>query len=161
MLESLGARRVQRGVNEYSARHAWKNATADDFWKTLAETSGKPVDTIMRGFVTQPGAPLLEVSSTCEAGQQRVSIATRRFYTDPARLAAGSPERWTIPVCMRRPGEPVRCRARCWSHRQAVSFQGCAPWVLANAGGARLLPRAVRGGAGVGDWTCHGRPLAG
>jgi aminopeptidase N len=135
MLEQyLGPDVFQRGVNAYLERHAWKNATADDFWATLAATSGKPVDTIMRSFVTQPGAPLLDVLAVCEAGKERVSITQRRFFSDPGRLAAGSPERWTIPVCLRLADGTVRCELA-GPGPHDMRLDSCSPWIMANADG--------------------------
>jgi aminopeptidase N len=135
MLEQyLGPEVFQRAVNAYLERHAWKNASADDFCATLAATSGKPVDVIMRSFVTQPGAPLLEVSTQCEGGKERISIAQRRFFSDPARLAAGSSERWTIPVCLRLADGSSRCELVGPGPRE-ITLDACTPWVMANAEG--------------------------
>ena len=44
----------RKGVNAYLAKHSYGNATAEDFWTTIAQVSKKPVDKIMAGFVQQP-----------------------------------------------------------------------------------------------------------
>jgi aminopeptidase N len=130
----LGPETFQKAVNSYIEAHAYGNATAEDFWNRLKTASGKPVDTIMRSFVTQPGAPLLSVSAACANGRQQVTVAQQRFFADPARMAAGSPESWQIPVCFRGPAGAVRCELLS-GKTQVFTRDRCEPWVLAKAEG--------------------------
>jgi aminopeptidase N len=147
MLEQyLGPDVFRRGVNAYLERHAWANATAEDFWSALTEASGKPVDAIMRSFVTQPGTPLLSVSSACDGGRQRVTVSQRRFFTDPAKLEAGSAERWSIPVCFRRAGDAPQCELIDAEHK-VIELDGCRPWVVANAEGRGYYRTAYTDGS--------------
>ena len=70
MLEGyLGPETFRAGVNQYLKEHANGNATADDFWITLARVSKKPVDKIMPTFVKQAGVPLLTIKEEC-TGQE-------------------------------------------------------------------------------------------
>ncbi len=55
----LGDEAFRAGVHRYLQAHMYGNATAEDFWNTLKQSSGKPVDKIMGSLVTQPGEPLL------------------------------------------------------------------------------------------------------
>src|SRR3984893_11926678 len=64
----------QKGVNAYLEKHAYGNATAEDFWNQIAATSGKPVDKIMSGFIDQPGAPLVSVKSSCTGDVTKVTL---------------------------------------------------------------------------------------
>ena len=130
----LGPETFQKAVNAYIEAHAYANATAEDFWNSLKTASGKPVDTVMRSFVTQPGAPLLSVSAACANGRQQVTVTQQRFFADPARMAAGSPESWQIPVCFRGPVGAVRCELLS-GKTQMFTGDRCEPWVLANAEG--------------------------
>ena len=130
----LGEEAFRTAVNGYLERHAYANATAEDFWNALKGASGKPVDAVMRSFVTQPGAPLLTVAATCTAGRQQVTVTQGRFFSDPARMRAGSAERWQVPVCFRAAGGEPRCELL--SERQQVfSLDACGPWLVANADG--------------------------
>ena len=71
----------QKGVNEYLEKHAYGNATAEDFWNQIAATSGKPVDKIMSGFIDQPGAPLVSVKSSCSGDVTKVTFSQRSLFS--------------------------------------------------------------------------------
>ena len=48
MVESwVGAEAFRTGVNAYVERFKYGNARAEDFWDTLAKSTGKPVDRVM------------------------------------------------------------------------------------------------------------------
>jgi aminopeptidase N len=130
----LGPETFRSAVNAYLERHAYANATAEDFWTALKETSGKPVDRVMRTYVVQPGAPLLSLASACASGRQQITVTQQRFFTDPVRLRGGSPELWEVPVCFRTPGAEARCELLS-QKTHSFTFDRCAPWVVANAGG--------------------------
>jgi aminopeptidase N len=130
----LGPESFQKGVHDYLAKYANGNATAEDLWTELARVSGKPVDKVMASFVDQAGAPLVTVETRCEDGATLVTLTQQRFFADPARLAAGSPEVWTIPVLLRRAGDSGPARSELLTAKsQTFRLPGCAPWVLANA----------------------------
>ena len=131
----LGPEAFRKGVHDYLAKYANGNATAEDLWTELTRVSGQPVDKVMASFVDQAGAPLVTVETRCEEGATLVTLTQQRFFADPARLAAGSPEVWTIPVFLRRPGDSGPARSELLTARsQTFRLPGCAPWVLANAG---------------------------
>jgi aminopeptidase N len=130
----LGPETFRTAVNAYVERHAYGNATSEDFVNSLETTSGKPVGAVMRGFVTQAGAPLLSVSAACANGNQQITVTQRRFYADAARLGSTSPELWQIPVCFRAPGAEASCHLLT-GKTQVFTRGACAPWVFANADG--------------------------
>ena len=130
----VGPETFRAAVNAYLERHAYANATAEDFWTALKETSGKPVDRVMRSYVVQPGAPLLSLAGACASGRQQITVTQQRFFTDPERLRGGSPELWEVPVCIRTPGAEARCELLT-QKTQSFTLDKCAPWVVANAGG--------------------------
>ena len=130
----VGADVFRTGVSAYLKAHAYGTATAEDFWNAVTTASQKPVDRIMEGFVRQPGAPLLSIDTRCEGSHREVSIAQHRFYWDPARLDHPSPERWTIPVCLRTAGNEPEC-VLLTDEKQHFTLNGCSPWTFANAGG--------------------------
>src|SRR5215467_5074887 len=66
MIESYVSPEVfQRGVNTYLRKFQYGNATAEDFWATVSQASGRPVDRIMPTFVNLPGEPLIRVKTDC------------------------------------------------------------------------------------------------
>jgi aminopeptidase N len=130
----VGADDFRAGINAYLARHAYGNATSEDFWRAIAATSKKPVDRILPTFVNQPGVPLLDVTVSCAGGAARVTVKQQRFVIDPADNAANAGARWNIPVCRTSSAAPD---ASCTELRDAaadLSEAACPAWVFLNAG---------------------------
>jgi aminopeptidase N len=99
MLESyVGADTFKKGINAYLQAHAYGNATSEDFSKSIASSSGKPVERILPTFVNQPGVPLLDVSIACTGNQTTVTLKQQRFVIDAAHAESG---RWQIPICVK------------------------------------------------------------
>jgi len=139
MLESyLGGDAFRTGVNKYLKDHSYGNATSDDFFRTLAEVSNKPVDRIMAGFVTRPGAPLVRVEAQCSGKTTEVTLSQTRYFYDIYLFKKGTDESWLIPVCMRPGSEnPNSGHEQCEllsKKQETFTLPQCAPWVLANTG---------------------------
>jgi aminopeptidase N/puromycin-sensitive aminopeptidase len=131
----VGSEAYRKGVNEYLQAHAYGNATAENFWNTMAKSTGKPVDKIMASFIDQPGAPMITVRSKCSGNVTNVTLTQQRFFADHATLDAGSKEVWHVPVALRAAGSKVAVHEILSSREQTFELPGCASWVLANAGG--------------------------
>jgi len=138
----------QKGANAYLEKHAYGNATAEDFWNQMAATSEKPVDGIMASFTQQSGAPLVTVVKTgCSeklvaSGRKKkkmpfteVTLSQERYFADPAKLTAGSQEIWQIPVNLRPAGAKDATYVLLAQRQQTFELPGCSSWVYANAGG--------------------------
>ncbi|MDR3745609.1 MAG: M1 family aminopeptidase [Acidobacteriaceae bacterium] len=99
----VGEEAFRRGVHEYLAEHSYGNATAEDFWGTMARVSGLPVDAVMRSFVEQPGVPLVHFGGA--AGGEIPATQERFFLTAAGKRAVGKDATksggWTIPVCFK------------------------------------------------------------
>ncbi len=132
----VGAELFQKGVNAYLERHAYGNATSEDFWTTMAATSGKPVDRILPEFVNRPGVPVLDVALSC-SGAPKLTVRTRRFLLDPAsaRLAGSTPA-WRTPICVKTPGSTTPLCEVVSGASAELTLPGstCPAWVFANAG---------------------------
>jgi len=131
----LGPEVFRKGVNAYLEKHAYANAAAEDFWSQMATTSGKPVDKIMASYVNQPGAPLVTVKTACRENVTEVTLSQQRYFADAAKLAAGSPELWQIPMSLRAAGSKDARTVLLTDRAHTFELPGCSPWVLANAGG--------------------------
>ena len=144
----VGPEVFQKGANAYLEKHAYRNATAEDFWNQMAATSEKPVDAIMAGFTQQPGAPLVTaVKTECgvkvvQSGRKKkkvpvtqVTLSQGRYFADAAKLTAGSQEIWQIPVSLRLEGAKDATYVLLAQRQQTFELPGCAAWVYANAGG--------------------------
>ena len=133
MLESyVGAETFRNGINAYLQAHASGNATSEDFAKSIAGTSGRPVERILPTFVNQPGVPLLDVSVACANNQTAVTLKQQRFVLDASRAESG---RWQIPICVKAPGRAAPACELMTDESLTLNIPGaCAPWVFANAG---------------------------
>ena len=140
----------RKGVNDYLEKHAYANATAEDFWNQMAATSEKPVDRIMPSFIDQPGAPLVTlVKIVCKETSTpggfmkkkkitqttQVTLSQERYFSDPAKLGAGSPAAWQIPVGLRPDGSKDVTYVLLAARQQTFDLPGCFPLVYANGGG--------------------------
>ena len=132
----------RKGVNRYLTRYAYGNATAEDFWNSLSQVSGKPVGGVMSSFVNQPGAPLVDVESECLGRSTAVTLTQQRYLYDRARVegesaSAGHAELWKIPVCVRAETQKRgTSQRRCFlltEPKQQFALPGCSSWVLGNA----------------------------
>ena len=135
MLENyLGPDTFQAGVRSYLRKHAYGNATSQDFWQALTEASKQPVDQIMPTFVQQAGAPIVSVATRCQGGKTEVELSQQRFFEDRALFRAGDSELWQVPVCMKQAGQSGKGTCFLLKQRSAIAtLPGCTPWVMTNS----------------------------
>jgi aminopeptidase N len=126
----IGPKNFAKGVNLHLTRYRHGNATADDFFRSLAEVAGnsKVVDA-MRTFTDQTGVPVVTVTEAADG----IVLAQARYR--PLGVAAGATQTWQIPMCLAR-GAARSCNL----------LQGASMKVPAFAGADALMPNA--GGAG-------------
>jgi len=148
----------RRGVNAYLRKFEYSNATAEDFWNTIAAASMRPVNQIMPTFVNQPGEPLVGIKSRCveppaapapkvRKGRKprrvikaeprtEITVSQQRFLVTPGpvgpgKTAAADPL-WLIPVCIK--PEDGKSFCQIFSRREeTVRVAGCSSWVYANS----------------------------
>jgi puromycin-sensitive aminopeptidase len=93
----LGADAFRDGVRLYIRRHRDANATARDLWRALSETSGKPVEHIVRSWIERPGFPLLTVEADRDGGAVSLAVKQQRFFASPKIKAAERRQHWPVP----------------------------------------------------------------
>ncbi|HEY1939140.1 MAG TPA: M1 family metallopeptidase [Candidatus Angelobacter sp.] len=150
MVESyVGPETFRRGINTYLRKFQFRNATAEDFWTVMSQVSGRPIDRIMRRFVSQPGEPLVTVKAECsttkarsieDQGAQQSMLAQQRPSTDITLTQQrffhdgdmdNNSQLWLVPVCIKTGDGETSCHLL--QHRQTfVRIAGCMPWVFAN-----------------------------
>jgi alanyl aminopeptidase len=128
----LGPEKFAEGVRRYVAKHGWANATADDFFASLA-ASDSAIVPAFRAFADRPGVPLLDVALDCK-GAPTLRLSQQRFV--PVGVAAGAGEPWTFPACFD-VADGQKSRRVCTvvrESRQAVALPAatCPQWVVAN-----------------------------
>jgi aminopeptidase N len=130
----IGPEVFRAGVKQYLEKYAYGNATAEDFWNTLAQVSSQPMDKIMGSFVDQPGVPMVSVRSRCSGGKTIIEAAQQRFYLEGSLMDVPSPETWAIPMCFKM-GGTRDCRIL--DHKQQqFTFDGCHSEFSADASGS-------------------------
>lgn len=88
MLETyLGKSAFQRGLQAYFAEFRYRNTQADDLWRAFEASSGKPIAVFMNAWISQPGYPVVHVS-TNGLSQSQFFIGE---HDAPART-------WPIPL---------------------------------------------------------------
>jgi len=131
----LGPEKFREGVRRYINKHAWGNATSEDFFAALAAADDAVVPAL-RGFVERPGVPVLDVALSC-SGPPSLVVSQRRFV--PAGAPAGVGERWVFPACFEF-GDAKQGREVCTlvkDARQVVPLPAttCPAWAIANRSG--------------------------
>jgi aminopeptidase N len=127
----IGADNFAKGVHLHLQRYRHGNATADDFFRSLAEAAGnsKVVDA-MRTFTDQTGVPMVTVTENAKD----ISLAQTRYR--PLGVAApATAQTWQIPLCLAR-----------GASRTCSLMQGASSTIPLFPGKAALMPNA--GGAG-------------
>lgn len=96
MIESyMGRETFQKGVQLHLSRHARGNATADDFFGSLAEAANDPrIIASMKGFVDQQGVPVVAVDRATNG----LALSQKRYAAIGASDVPATV--WTIPVCV-------------------------------------------------------------
>ncbi len=132
MFESwLGADAFQAGVRRYMARHAWGNATGDDFISALSAGDAE-LSAAVRSFTEQAGIPQLKVSLVCD-DKPVLHLSQSRFL--PKGSVADTDVLWQIPVMVRTPAGRSRMLLTQAQNDLPLPDGACPPWVEANANG--------------------------
>jgi puromycin-sensitive aminopeptidase len=148
MIEAwLGEDAFRDGIRLYMQRHKEANATADDLWGALAQSSGQPILELANGWIRQVGYPLVELSERSGV----VTLKQRRFFADPDAREAGPGTRWLVPLVLRyRDANGVQTR-RVMLERDQVEIDLRGPgghelsWVVANSGARGFYRCAYQG----------------
>lgn len=98
MIEAwVGEDHFRDALRAYMKKHAYGNTVSNDLWAAVETASGQPIRRIARDFTSQPGVPLIKVTSLGSARR----ISQRRFGVD---AASREPLTWSTPVAATWPG---------------------------------------------------------
>jgi len=127
----LGEEPFRQAINAYLAKYQYANARSEDFWNTIAASTGQPVDRVVSSFVDQPGVPLVTVASACDGGQTSVNVNQSR-YREVGQPAPAVSATWHLPICMRGPDVAGgSCRVVALP-AERLALPACQSWVFAN-----------------------------
>jgi aminopeptidase N len=98
MFESfVGPEKLREGIRQHLRSHAYGSATADDFFRSLATAAGDPkIITSMRTFIDQTGVPVIGLHEASSV----LALTQERYH--PLGVSAGTPQQWSIPLCLSR-----------------------------------------------------------
>jgi aminopeptidase N len=132
MLEDyVGTTEWRNGVRNYLQAHAYGNAVSEDLWRAVEASAGKPVRQIAHDFTTQPGVPLITLtSSECIKGSTHLTLTQGEFAPDRPHKSA---RRWQVPVSVRLAGTSTQAKVLVGSGKAQVVLPGCGV-ALVNAG---------------------------
>jgi len=132
----VGEEPFRNGISAYLKKYSWSNATGEDFWTTMAETTKRPVDRVMTSFVMQPGAPVITARQSCANGERTVDLTQERFVIAPVEGQAPPPvQTWQVPICAHSTASSDERCIVLERPSQRVTFHGCSSPLLLNAQG--------------------------
>ena len=95
MLEDyIGKENFRNGLNIYLNRHKYGNTETNDLWKSLTETSKKPIKEIMDTWIQQVGYPIIETNLE----DLKLTLNQKRFLS---MGNSSGKESWMIPLSIR------------------------------------------------------------
>ncbi len=98
MIESYaGKEAFRKGLHNYLEEFSYSNAKGADLWRSIAQTSGKPVDKIMEAWVKREGYPVVNVKFE----KENLSLHQERFFLNGKK----SESIWPIPLTVLREGK--------------------------------------------------------
>ena len=142
----MGQDTWRNGIRLYMKEHAYSNTQSKDLWSAIEQAGGKDVDRIAEAFTTQPGVPLVRVTSvSCKGGQTTLALAQGEFSLE--NTTGATTRTWPIPLLLSAgKGEPVQHLMT--GKTDTVTIPGCGP-LLVNSGQLgyyrTLYPKAALG----------------
>jgi aminopeptidase N len=88
----IGAADFQKGLQHYLKSHAYGCAASHHLWESLEEVSGQPIGAMMKGWIEQPGFPLVEV----QRENHTIRLRQKRF----TYLPNDSDQLWPVPITL-------------------------------------------------------------
>lgn len=136
----VGHDKFQKGVQLHLTRHAYGNATAEDFFAAIGEAAGDPrLVPALRTFTDQTGVPVVAVTETAKG----ITLHQSRYV--PLGVATDRMARsWSIPMCLAR-GEAKTCTLLTKADATLPPLAGTAA-LIPNAAGAGYYRFSPAGG---------------
>ncbi len=88
----VGEKSFRKGLKNYFAKYAYKNAEGDNLWDELSEASGIDLKTIMNTWIKTPGFPVLEVKLSKD--DKEIVLSQNKYTLDNSK----SKDLWPIPL---------------------------------------------------------------
>ena len=92
----IGEEAFRAGLKSYFEKFAYKNTVGNDLWQELESASGQPIVDLMNAWISQPGLPVVSVSSSHDAA----TLSQERFFIGEHQP---SDALWPIPLFANQP----------------------------------------------------------
>jgi alanyl aminopeptidase len=132
----LGPDVMQSALSEHLRAHAHGIADATQLLAMLSKTAGKDVSAAMGTFLDQPGVPLIEAKTSCEAGSASVQLKQRRYMPLGLDAPGALEQRWQVPICVRYEAKGTQ-RESCMLLAEpagSMPLETCPTWIFPSAG---------------------------
>jgi tricorn protease interacting factor F2/3 len=102
--EYIGNKEFRRGIGQYIRSFSYANASSEDLWKILEESSSQPVSQIMKFWIRQLGYPLISVSSS----NGKLIFEQSRFLISSGKESSPEIKPWPIPMIIELNGKAIK-----------------------------------------------------
>ncbi|HEX7699304.1 MAG TPA: M1 family aminopeptidase [Kofleriaceae bacterium] len=128
----VGEAKWQAFIRAYVRKHAWGNATDQDFIGEMRALLGDAASSSFEQYISQPGVPLAHVHAECKEGGQLVLDPMPRAL--PAGVVEPTDDQrvFSVPVCVRY-GDASHSDSAC-STGTPIPTAYCPTWIIPNAG---------------------------
>ena len=92
----IGEEAFRTGLKSYFEKFAYKNTVGNDLWQELESASGQPIVNLMNAWISQPGLPVVSVSSSHDAA----ILSQEQFFIGEHQP---SDALWPIPLFANQP----------------------------------------------------------
>ncbi|UOG66247.1 M1 family metallopeptidase [Candidatus Nanosynbacter sp. HMT-352] len=92
----IGEEAFRAGLKSYFEKFAYKNTVGNDLWQELESASGQPIVNLMNTWISQPGLPVISVSTSHNAA----ILSQERFFIGEHQP---SDALWPIPLFANQP----------------------------------------------------------
>ena len=87
----IGEEAFRAGLKSYFEKFAYKNTVGNNLWQELESASGQPIVDLMNAWISQPGLPVISVSSSHDVA----TLSQERFFIGEHQP---SDALWPIPL---------------------------------------------------------------
>ena len=92
----IGEEAFRTGLKSYFEKFAYKNTIGNDLWQELESASSQPIVNLMNAWISQPGLPVVSVSS----GHDATVLSQKRFFIGEHQPSGAL---WPIPLFANQP----------------------------------------------------------
>ncbi|RXM32145.1 Puromycin-sensitive aminopeptidase [Acipenser ruthenus] len=133
----IGDEDFRNGMNVYLLKFQHKNASTEDLWDSLEQSSGKPIAALMNSWTKQMGFPIILVEQE-QQGDDRVLKLSQKKFCASGPYNGDECHNWMVPISICTSDDPACSKMNVLLDcaEITVTVKNVAPdqWVKARAG---------------------------